>query len=239
MSAPFLLALSYSEGMSQEQPRLTKEIIREMRRSYGQAGLAESAAPMNPVELFHSWLAQAAANEYIVEPNAMVISTVSDGAPVSRSVLLKDFSDAGFTFFTNYESRKAQALEENSQIALLFPWYAMERQVSILGVAKKVSREISAEYFATRPWGSQIGAWASSQSRPAGSREELESKYNEYALKYPEGSLVPLPDHWGGYLVEATSIEFWQGRHSRLHDRLIYTRATPAVSDWSRSRLFP
>jgi pyridoxamine 5'-phosphate oxidase len=225
--------------MSQSEPRLTKEIIREMRRSYGQAGLAESDAPASPYELFHLWLSQAAANEYIVEANAMVLSTASNGAPLSRSVLLKDFSEAGFTFFTNYQSRKAQAIEINPQISLLFPWYAMERQVSIVGTAKKVSREISAEYFATRPWGSQIGAWASSQSRTASSREELESKYNEFAQKYPEGTNVPLPDHWGGYLVEATSIEFWQGRHSRLHDRLIYTKATPPGNDWSRSRLFP
>ena len=225
--------------MSESQPRLTKEIIREMRRSYGLDGLAEEAAPANPFELFHLWLSQAAANEYIVEPNAMVLSTVSDGAPISRTVLLKDFSESGFTFFTNYESRKAAAMASNESVSLLFPWYAMERQISILGRVSKVSREVSAEYFATRPWGSQIGAWASSQSREVGSREVLESKYTEFAAKYPEGTEVPLPPHWGGYLVVPTSIEFWQGRHSRLHDRLIYTRATPQITDWSRTRLFP
>ena len=130
-------------------------------------------------------------------------------------------------------------MASNESVSLLFPWYAMERQISILGLVSKVSREVSAEYFATRPWGSQIGAWASSQSREVRSREVLENKYNECAEKYPEGTQVPLPPHWGGYLVAPTSIEFWQGRHSRLHDRLIYSRPQPQGSNWSRTRLFP
>jgi pyridoxamine 5'-phosphate oxidase len=224
------------ESEKPDQELVTRDSIRAMRRSYGEAGLSEELAGNDPINLFHRWLHEASENLMIVEANAMVLSTLNEGIPTSRTVLLKDVHHAGFTFFTNYGSRKAKAIENSSHISLLFPWYAMERQVIVLGTAKKVSAEESADYFATRPWGSQIGAWASSQSEELESREVLDARYKEFALKYPEGSEVPRPEHWGGYLVTPTSIEFWQGRYSRLHDRI---RFTGAGKDWRRTRLNP
>ncbi|MSZ45872.1 MAG: pyridoxal 5'-phosphate synthase, partial [Actinobacteria bacterium] len=141
--------------------KLNREAISAMRRSYGDIGLPDSALSPDPIEQFHLWMAQAADNEFVVEANAMVLTTVSKVGPTTRSVLLKDLNPAGFTFFTNYGSRKARAIESNPAVSLLFPWYAMERQVAILGNAEKVSAADSDAYFATRPWGSQIGAWAS------------------------------------------------------------------------------
>jgi pyridoxamine 5'-phosphate oxidase len=195
-----------------------------MRKSYGEEGLLESEAAQNPIEQFGRWLHEAAENPFIVEPNAMVLSTVDIDGPSSRSVLLKDVSSDGFTFFTNYQSNKGLAIEANPHVSLLFPWYPMERQVIVRGLASKISHEASSEYFATRPWSSQIGAWASFQSAPLESRETLQARFDECAKRYPEGSPVPTPPHWGGYLVSPKSIEFWQGRYSRLHDRLKYTQ---------------
>jgi pyridoxamine 5'-phosphate oxidase len=184
-------------------------------------------------------MAAAATNEIIVEANAMVLSTADgSGEITTRTVLLKDISEGGFTFFTNYSSRKAQAIAMNSQVTLLFPWYAMERQVIISGQADKISREESESYFVTRPWSSQIGAWASAQSAPLSSREELEMRFQGAAEKWPEGSVVPTPPHWGGFRVIPDSIEFWQGRYSRLHDRIRYHRSD-AKSDWEMQRYFP
>lgn len=215
---------------------LDKATIAAMRRSYGEAGLTEGQISPDPVAQFHSWLHEAAANVVIVEANAMVLSTVADGQPSSRTVLLKELSAAGFSFFTNYGSRKGQQIAENPAVSLLFPWYAMERQVIVLGQAKKIAEADSDNYFAGRPWSSQIGAWASSQSEPLENRSELEAKFQEFSLKYPEGSSVPRPPHWGGYMVVPTSIEFWQGRYSRLHDRLRYE-----VTDngWKVRRFYP
>jgi pyridoxamine 5'-phosphate oxidase len=160
------------------------------------ARLVLNRYPSDPFAAFNAWLAEAAANSYIVEANAMVLSTLgtdSSGADAitTRTVLLKDVSHGGFTFFTNYGSRKGQAIELNSQVTLLFPWYAMERQVSISGYAEKISREESEDYFATRPWSSQIGAWASAQSAPLASREELEQRFEGAKAKWPEGTTVP------------------------------------------------
>jgi pyridoxamine 5'-phosphate oxidase len=199
--------------------------------------------PADPFAAFHEWLSEAAANDFIVEANAMVLSTLgtdSHGADAitTRTVLLKDISLGGFTFFTNYSSRKAQAIELHDQVTLLFPWYAMERQVSISGFATKIARSESEDYFATRPWSSQIGAWASAQSAPLASREELEQRFAGASQKWPEGSVVPCPPHWGGYRVTPISIEFWQGRYSRLHDRLRYERANTSA-DWEVSRYYP
>ncbi len=208
-----------------------------MRRSYGEVGL--ESLPKDPFKAFADWLKEAHENPFIVEANAMVLSTLGAQEIIStRTVLLKDISDGGFTFFTNYSSRKGQAIDLNSQVTLLFPWYAMERQVSISGDATKISEEESAEYFSTRPWSSQIGAWASAQSAPLSSREELEQRYEGAATKWPEGSVVPKPAQWGGYRVTPLSIEFWQGRYSRLHDRLRYERANTDI-DWEVTRYYP
>ena len=212
---------------------MDRDAISQMRKSYGEIGLDKSDP--NPIKQFTIWLAEAAANPMVVEANAMVLSTVSNGAPSSRTVLLKDVSEAGFTFFTNYQSKKSKDISSNSNVSLLFPWYPMERQVKIVGSATKVSAAESDSYFATRPWSNQIGAWASNQSEPLTSREELEALYKEYSTKYPEGTSVPRPPHWGGFLVTPTVIEFWQGRYSRLHDRIRYTRET----NWKIQRIFP
>ena len=216
---------------------VTREEIRAMRRSYGDAGL--ETLPNDPFEAFALWLKQAHENTVVVEANAMVLSTLSNDSHIeTRTVLLKDISDGGFTFFTNYESRKAHAINLNPNVSLLFPWYAMERQIAISGVAEKVSEKESDDYFATRPWGSQIGAWASHQSSPLATREELEQRYEGAAKKWPEGTSVPCPPHWGGYRVTPLTIEFWQGRYSRLHDRLRYERDN-TNSTWELNRYYP
>ena len=220
---------------------LTRDSIRAMRRSYGEIGL--ETLPQDPFAAFAEWLKAASENPVIVEANAMVLTTIgadSSGADSlsTRTVLLKDISGGGFTFFTNYSSRKGHALELNSQVALLFPWYAMERQVSITGIAEKIARQESEDYFATRPWSSQIGAWASVQSAPLASRAELEERFAGAAAKWPEGTTVPCPPHWGGYRVTPITIEFWQGRYSRLHDRLRYERSN-TNSDWELHRYYP
>ena len=220
---------------------LTRKEISQMRRSYGEVGITDLGD--DPIAAFTSWLHEAADNSFIVEANAMVLSTLGtarDGSDAisTRTVLLKDISEGGFTFFTNYNSRKGQAIELNSQVTLLFPWYAMERQVIISGFAEKVSREESEKYFATRPWSSQIGAWASAQSSPLSSREELEQRYAGASEKWPEGTVVPCPPHWGGFRVLPISIEFWQGRYSRLHDRLRYER-DDIDSNWAVNRYYP
>lgn len=213
---------------------LNREQISAMRRSYGETGLPD--VDPDPFVQFLIWLDEARKNPYIVEANAMVLSTGGGESLSSRTVLLKDLTADGFSFFTNYESRKASQIAESENVALLFPWYAMERQVQVQGVASKLSSEESDAYFATRPWGSQIGAWASDQSRELDSRETLEARYKEFAERFPEGSTVPRPPHWGGYIVRPTSIELWQGRYSRLHDRIRYIASKGA---WETIRLFP
>jgi pyridoxamine 5'-phosphate oxidase len=220
-----------------ENEGFTRDQIRAMRRSYSDVGM--ETLPADPFEAFSIWLKQAHENSIIVEANAMVLSTVHPDNQIStRTVLLKDISEGGFTFFSNYESRKAHAMNVNENVSLLFPWYAMERQVSISGVVEKVSESESDDYFAARPWGSQIGAWASHQSSPLSSRAELEQRYEGAAAKWPEGSVVPRPEYWGGYRVVPLNIEFWQGRYSRLHDRLRYERTT-TNSDWELTRYYP
>jgi pyridoxamine 5'-phosphate oxidase len=209
--------------------------ISKMRRSYGEVGIVDGTLPDNPYLFFSAWLQQAIDNPLIVEANAMVLST-SDHEVSSRTVLLKDVTASGFSFYSNYRSRKAQALEKNPGASLLFPWYAMERQVIVIGRAEKLSTNVSQEYFATRPWSSQIGAWASDQSAPLDSRERLESQWQSYAAQYPEGSVVPMPPSWGGYLIRPESIEFWQGRYSRLHDRIRFTHRD---GNWELQRFFP
>ena len=220
-----------------ENEGFTRDQIRAMRRSYSDVGM--ETLPADPFEAFSIWLKQAHENTLIVEANAMVLSTVHPDNQIStRTVLLKDISDGGFTFFSNYESRKAHAMNVNENVSLLFPWYAMEPQVSLSGIVEKVSESESDDYFAARPWGSQIGAWASHQSSPLSSRAELEQRYEGAAAKWPEGSVVPRPEYWGGYRVVPLNIEFWQGRYSRLHDRLRYERTT-TNSDWELTRYYP
>ena len=226
--------------MSEEKPR-EREIIAAMRRSYGEAGIGE--LPANPIDAFHLWMKDAAENSYVIEANAMVLSTYGVNpqgmdAISSRSVLLRDVVDDGFIFLTNYTSRKGRAIELHPQVTLLFPWYPLERQVSISGFAEKLSDEAADQYFQQRPWTSQISAWASTQSAPLTSRDELETRYNGAAAKWPEGTLVPRPQYWGGYLVRPIEIEFWQGRYSRLHDRLRYERPD-TQSDWVVNRYYP
>lgn len=220
----------------------------EMRRSYGDIGLLEANLPDDPFTLFRQWLAEASANAHIVEPNAMVLST-SD--LTSRTVLLKDLTEAGFSFFTNYNSRKAQAIASDGRVSLLFPWYVMERQVIVTGEARRLSENLSDQYFATRPYGSQIGAWASTQSAILDSRSELETRVEDFKKRFPEGTIVPRPPHWGGFVVAPRSVEFWQGRYSRLHDRIRYINNENShgeeakqpnkqgVSLWNRIRLNP
>ena len=220
-----------------ENEGFTRDQIRAMRRSYSDVGM--ETLPADPFEAFSIWLKQAHENSIIVEANAMVLSTVHPDNQIStRTVLLKEISEGGFTFFSNYQSRKAHAMNVNENVSLLFPWYAMERQVSISGIVEKVSESESDDYFAARPWGSQIGAWASHQSSPLSSRAELEQRYEGAAAKWPEGSVVPRPKYWGGYRVVPLNIEFWQGRYSRLHDRLRYERTT-TNSDWELTRYYP
>jgi pyridoxamine 5'-phosphate oxidase len=215
----------------------SREDIAAMRRQYGEHGLIEGELPLNPIELFNTWLTQAAENEIVVEANAMVLSTEVDDQPTSRTVLLKDLTEAGFTFFSNYESRKGKQISENKNVSLLFPWYPMERQVIVIGSATKIAREDSEKYFTTRPRSSQIGAWASEQSTELSSRQELENKFKELENKFAKEEVIPTPPYWGGYIVDPISIEFWQGRYSRLHDRIRYVREKN--NNWQIKRLNP
>ncbi|MQA77853.1 MAG: pyridoxamine 5'-phosphate oxidase [Streptosporangiales bacterium] len=210
-----------------------------LRRAYALAGLSESDLAADPMTQFDRWFGEAsAAREVVVEPNAMVVATAdAEGRPSSRSVLLKGYDERGFVFYTNYRSRKAREIEANPRIAATFPWYALERQVLVYGDAERVSREESIAYFALRPKGSQLGAWASEeQSAVVVSREVLEERYAELQGSWPGDTAVPLPEFWGGYLIVPSAVEFWQGRGDRMHDRLRYVRES---SGWRVERLAP
>jgi pyridoxamine 5'-phosphate oxidase len=190
----------------------------------------------DPVEQFSAWLADAVAAG-LPEPNAMVLSTVSAaGQPRSRSVLLKDHSPAGLVFYTNHASAKAQDLAANEYACVLFPWYALRRQVIVQGTVTRLSQAESEPYFRSRPRGSQLGAWASRQSSVIESRAVLEDTYAKLERRWPEGTEVPMPDFWGGYRLVPETVEFWQGRLNRLHDRLRYRRDR---ARWLVERLSP
>jgi pyridoxamine 5'-phosphate oxidase len=209
--------------------------LAELRLSYTKAGLLEADAHPNAIEQFRLWFTQALESE-IPEANAMALATVGkDGTPDARMVLLKGFDEAGFVFYTNYNSRKAGELDRNPRAALLFYWPDLERQVRISGTSAKVSGTESDDYFESRPRGHQLGAWASNQSEPIASREDLERVAAETAARF-EALPVTRPPHWGGYRVVPDVIEFWQGRQNRLHDRLEYVRTTDG---WMRRRLSP
>ena len=204
-----------------------------MRHRYEKLELLEQDTPQNPFELFDRWF-QLACQDNEHEANAMTLATVnSANEPEARMVLLKEYSDKGFVFFTNYDSPKGDAIAHNPHVSLLFFWVKQERQVRINGFAHKLSEADSTEYFNSRPYGSRIGAWASLQSQPL-SRKELSQRFDDFSAMYPDQ--VPKPPHWGGYLVVPSKIEFWQGRPSRMHDRLLYNKEN---DKWSMTRLAP
>jgi pyridoxamine 5'-phosphate oxidase len=206
------------------------------RKNYSRQSLSEADVLPDPVEQFALWF-QEATNSQLTEPNAMTLATADrSGRPSARTVLLKGFDKRGFVFYTNYESRKAKDLAENPQVALLFTWLDLERQIRIEGTVEKVPPEASLAYFQSRPKGSQIGAWASPQSSVIEGREVLERRAAELQREYAEAEALPLPPFWGGYRVKPDFIEFWQGRESRLHDRICYTKKDDG---WKIERLAP
>ena len=210
--------------------------ISHLREEYTRAGLTRENLANTPFTQFDIWFRQAQQAQ-LPEPNAMSLATVSaSGIPSLRTVLLKYFDEAGFVFFTNYSSNKAQDITNNPNVAIMFPWITLERQVIIQGKAEKISSVESLRYFTSRPAGSQLGAWVSHQSSVITGRKMLEIKLEEMKRKFKEGK-IPLPDFWGGYRVVPEKIEFWQGRPSRLHDRFLYTRLNN--SDWQIDRLSP
>jgi pyridoxamine 5'-phosphate oxidase len=219
----------------------------DMRINYDKDQLNEVDLASTPLAQFTKWLSEAVAvgKDELIEPNAMVIAVRSQDDVIStRSVLLKGIDARGLTFYTNYGSTKADAIAANSQVSITFPWYPLHRQVNIVGTATKVSREESAAYFDTRPHGSKLGAIVSAQSSVIDSREVLETRMKELEAQYPEGTDVPLPDAWGGYLITVSAMEFWQGRRSRLHDRLRFVKSGDSsdLSDptaWKVIRLSP
>ncbi len=210
--------------------------ISQFRREYLRDGLNRDQLHKDPVQQFTDWFDQARKTN-ISDPTAMILATVaSNGMPSQRTVLLKYYDEKGFVFFTNFGSRKSKEIAENQKVSLLMVWLDLERQVMINGVAKKIATTDSAKYFMSRPKDSQVAAWVSSQSNIISSRKMLMQKFGEMKQKFSEGK-VPLPSFWGGYRVEPTEIEFWQGRENRLHDRFLYTKNHDNL--WSVGRLAP
>ena len=210
--------------------------IGNLRREYRYSGVAREDLHADPLEQFNRWFEQAMAAQ-IQDPNAMILATVaSNGQPSQRTVLLKYFDANGLVFFTNLGSNKAQHIANNGNVALLFFWPGLDRQVSVRGTAEQISKKDTMRYFVTRPRGSQIGAWISAQSNVVSSRALIEAKFEEMKRKFANKE-VPLPTFWGGYRVVPQEIEFWQGRKNRLHDRFLYT--LQADDTWKIDRLAP
>lgn len=207
------------------------------RKSYEKQELLESNCPENPLELFQKWFLNADASNTIEETNAVSLSTIGkDGYPKSRIVLLKKYTEEGFIFYTNYNSEKGKAIQENNQVCLSFFWPALEQQIIIKGKAEKLPENLSDGYFESRPTGSKLGAWASNQSTVVESRDILEKNLQKFEEKF-EGKEITRPPHWGGFLVKPIAIEFWQGRPNRMHDRILY-RLKEDFS-WKIERLEP
>ena len=198
-------------------------------------GLSEQNAGNDPLALFERWFREARRAGLFLPESMILATSTSDGTPSARTMLLKGFDERGFRFFTNYESRKGRELDQNDRAALVFLWGILQRQIRIAGRVERLSEAESREYFATRPRGSQLGAWASNQSSVIPNRAALEARFREHEERF-RGSEVPLPPYWGGYRLIPSTIEFWQGRANRLHDRLLFTREEEG---WSVSRLAP
>jgi pyridoxamine 5'-phosphate oxidase len=212
--------------------------IASIRREYRLAALTEQEVDADPIRQFDRWFHDAQQAQCL-EPNAMALATSSvDGVPDARQVLLKGVDANGFVFFTDYRSQKGQTLDANPRAALCFFWPELERQVRINGDVHRISRQESHDYFQSRPRGSRIGAWVSQQSSVLPSRDVLEASVHAATERFAEGD-VPLPEHWGGYRVVPVHIEFWQGRESRLHDRIRYRRTNTTGTNWTRERLSP
>jgi len=210
--------------------------IEDMRVHYDRDKLRRADLCADPIDQFDAWLHEACELD-LIEPNAMTLATVSaEGRPALRTVLLKGFDERGFVFYTNFESRKARQISGNANVSLLFPWLALHRQVTVNGEAERVPVSEALAYFAKRPFGSQIGAWASPQSQVVTTRALLEMKWEEAKRKFQEGR-VPMPSFWGGFRVAPRDIEFWQGRGHRLHDRFLSTRLED--DSWRIERLAP
>ena len=217
--------------------------VADLRVSYDEGELLEADLASTPLAQFRLWFAEAYRLN-LPEPNAMVLATSIDDQPSGRTVLLKGVDARGFTFFSNHQSRKGRELSANPHASLVFPWFAMHRQVVVVGDVALLSRDEVNEYFDSRPLGSRVGAWASPQSAPIEDRAELERRYSEAMRKFDDGEHVSAPQHWGGYLVIPRTVEFWQGRPSRMHDRLVFVRthAEAALDDadgWAVQRLAP
>ena len=211
--------------------------LADLRQDYRLQALDIQDVLPNPIKQFEKWFDDVLKAE-ILEPNAMVLATATrDGIPSARVVLLKDLSEAGFTFYTNYASRKGGELEKNPHAALCFNWLELQRQVRIEGTIEKVAEDISKAYFDIRPYASRIGALSSPQSQIVPDRKFLEDTEKKFRAEYPETTPVPKPENWGGYLLKPTTIEFWQGRRSRLHDRLVYR--LQKNNTWKIERLAP
>jgi len=210
--------------------------LHDYRKSYEKGSLTEDTVLENPLEQFAAWFEDAEKTPTVEEPNAMTLSTVdTQGVPKARVVLLKEFTQEGFVFYTNYTSGKAQAIAQNNMVCISFFWPSLERQIIITGMAVKISEEKSIAYFNKRPRESQLGAVVSDQSTSIDSREALEEKLLDLEKQYQTKPIVK-PAHWGGYLIQPTSYEFWQGRSSRLHDRIKYTKIN---NSWNIGRLQP